>query len=289
MTRTFSYRGDDPYRMAERQIPAGFGDVDGSGAVAELVAYLRYVNGLPWVRASKDRSLEALGLSPGMRVLDAGSGVGFDACRFAERVGPEGSVLGIDTSREMVEWTERLRQPGLPQLSFAIGDAAALDLPDGTFDAVHSERLLQVHPAPRTVVAELARVLRPGGRLVAVEPDWGTLALDPGEPDVVRRLAVQCTAGFPDGWTGRKLGRYLREAGLVEVRVEPATVVLHDLSTVLKAMNLGPFLDGAVADGAIGADERAALLDALRDADAEGNLLFAMTTFRAVGRRLRAG
>ena len=149
---------------------------------------------------------------------------------------------------------------GSRRLSFALGDAAALDLPDGLFDAVHCERLLQVHPAPAKVVAELVRVLRPGGRLVAVEPDWGTLALDPGEPDVVRRLAVQCAAGFPDGWTGRKLWRYLHQAGLEAVRVEPTTVVLHDLSTVLKAMNIGPFLDGAVAGGTIRADERAALL-----------------------------
>ena len=223
-----------------------------------------------------------------MRVLDAGSG-GFDACRFAERVGPGGSVLGIDASREMVGRAERLRPAGLSQLSFEIGDAAAFDLPDGTFDAVHCERLLQVHSAPRTVVAELVRVLRPEGRLVAIEPDWGTLALDPGEPDVVRRLAEQCAAGFPDGWTGRKLWRYLREAGLAAVRVEPATVVLHDLSTVLTAMNIGPFLDGAVAGGRIGADERAALLDALREADAEGTLLFAMTTFRAVGHRPATG
>ena len=71
---------------------------------------------------------------------------------------------------------------------------------------------------------------------------------------------------------------------LEEVRVEPATIVLHGLSTVLNAMNLGPFLDGAVADGAIGADDRPALFVALRDADAEGTLLFAKTAFRAVGR-----
>ncbi len=267
------------------EIPAGFGDVDGSGAVADLVAYLRYVNDLPWVRTSKDRSLEALGLAPGMRVLDAGVGVGFDACRFAERVGLGGSVLGVDASREMVAWAERLRPEKLPQLSFALGDAGALDLPDGVFDAVHCERLLQVHPTPRSVVAELVRVLRPGGRLVAVEPDWGTLALYPGEPDVVRRLAVHCAAGFSDGWTGRKLGRYLHDAGLEAIRVEPATAVLHDLPTVLKAMNIGPFLDGAVGRGTISAGERTVLLDALRDADANGTLFFAMTTFRAVGVR----
>jgi SAM-dependent methyltransferase len=185
----------------------------------------------------------------------------------------------------MVAMARSLRPSGCPQLSFEIGDAAALDLPDRTFDAVHCERLLQVHPEPWTVVTELVRLLRPGGRLVAVEPDWGTLALDPGDPAVVRRLAVECAAGFPDGWTGRKLGRYLRSVGLEAVRVEPATVVLHDLPTVLKAMNIGPFLEGAVAGGAIGADERAELLLALENADAEGTLLFAMTTFRAVGRQ----
>ena len=283
MTRTFSRAGGDPYGMTE--IPDGFGDVDGSGAADELVAYLRYVNDLPWVRASKARSLEALELGPGMRVLDAGSGVGFDACRFAERVGPGGCVVGIDASREMVARAERLRPAGLAQLSFVAGDAAALDLPDGAFDAVHCERLLQVHPAPRTIVAELVRILRPGGRLVAVEPDWGTLALDPGDLDVVRRLAVQCAEGFSDGWTGRKLGRYLREAGLEAVRVEPATVVLHEFPTVLKAMNLGPFLEAAIGCGRIAPNEGHGLLEALRDADEAGTFLFAMTTFRAVGRR----
>jgi hypothetical protein len=106
---------------------------------------------------------------------------------------------------------------------------------------------------------------------------------------VVRRLAAQCAAGFPDGWTGRKLGTYLREAGLEAVRIEPATVVLHDLPTVLKAMNIGPFLDGAVDAGKIGEGERTALLAALADADANGTLLFAMTTFRAVGRRSAPG
>jgi SAM-dependent methyltransferase len=270
-------------------ISTGFGDVDESGAAAELVAYLRYVNDLPWVRASKARSLEALELAPGMRVLDAGSGVGLDACAFAERVGPGGRVIGVDASREMIALAEQLRPPGLPQLEFRHGDAAALDLPDGSFDAVHSERLLQVHPAPRTVVAELVRVLGPGGRIVMVEPDWGTLALYPGDTDLVRRLADECAAGFPDGWTGRKLGAYLRGAGLEAVRVEARVAVLTDMDTVMRAMNLGPFLDAGVEAGRIDADERAALLESLRSADTAGTLLFAMTTFRAVGRRPRDG
>jgi len=275
--------------MAERQIPEGFGDVDGSGAVAELVGYLRYVNDLPWVRASKDRSLEALELGPGMRVLDAGSGVGFDACRFAERVGPGGTVLGIDTSREMVGRAERLRPAGLPQLSFEIGDAAAIDLPDGTFDAVHCERLLQVHPAPRTGRGRARPCALPGG---SARRDRARL----GDPRPRSRRSGRGPP--PRGAVRRGLSRRLDRpetravpwrAGLVGVRVEPATVVLHDLPIVLKAMNIGPFLDGAVAGGTISANERAALLRALQDANANATFLFAMTTFRAVGRRPAAG
>ncbi|MEN6341693.1 MAG: hypothetical protein ABFC89_03950 [Methanospirillum sp.] len=138
-------------------------------------------------------------------------------------------------------------------------------------------------------MAELVRVLRPGGVIVAVEPDWGTLALDPGEPDVVRRLAMQCAAGFPDGWTGRKLGRYFRNAGLEEVRVGPATAVVQDLPTVLKAMNIGPSLEAAVEFGRIASAEAQTLLETLKEADRAGTFLFSMTVFRAIGRRPGAG
>ena len=100
LTRTFSRCGDDPYHMTE--IPAGFGDVDGSDAADELVANLRYVTDLSRLRASKVRSLEALKHAPDMCMLDASSGIGFDACRFAERGGPLGCVLGVEASREMI-------------------------------------------------------------------------------------------------------------------------------------------------------------------------------------------
>ncbi|KAF5038165.1 Ubiquinone/menaquinone biosynthesis C-methyltransferase UbiE [anaerobic digester metagenome] len=269
--------------MDEQSVPAGFGDVDRSGASADLIAYLRFVNDLPQVRGVKDRSRRALGLRPGDRVLDAGTGVGLDAGLMGAVVGPTGRVLGVDASREMIAAARATKPQGLSQVWFALGDAVALPCPDRTFDAVHAERLLQVHPEPTRVVTELARVLRPAGRLVLVEPDWGTMAIDPGAPDVLRRVARHCAGAFPDGWTGRKLGRHLRAAGLVDVRVEPEVVVLTDLSLALKVMNLGPFIDEAAASRAITGAEREELLATLARADREGSFFFAMTTFRAVG------
>ena len=191
-------------------------------------------------------------------------------------------------SMRAVRWSRGLSGSGrhLP-LSFALSDAAALDLPDGLMDAVHCERLLQVHPAPAKVVAEgFVRVLRPGGRLVAVEPDWGTLALDPGEPDVVRRLAVQCAAGFPDGWTGRKLWRYLTS----QARGGPGRT--HDgrsprpLNRVEGHEHRAvPGRSGRRRDNQSGRASPALLRGTAKRADRAGTFLFAMTTFRAVGQR----
>lgn len=271
--------------MDEQSVPAGFGDVDRSGASADLVAYLRFVNDLPQVRGVKERSRRALGLRSGDRVLDAGTGLGLDAGLMGLEIGPTGLVLGVDASQDMIRAARAAKDTGLGQVGFALGDAVALPCPDGAFDAVHAERLLQVHREPARVVAELARVLRPGGRLVSVEPDWGTMAIDPGAPDVVRRLVRYCAGAFPDGWTGRKLARRLRAAGLVDIQVEPEVVVLTDLSLALKVMNLGPFIDEAAASGAISGEERQVLLADLAEADREGDFFFAMTTIRAVGAR----
>jgi SAM-dependent methyltransferase len=271
--------------VAETGAHTGFDDIDGSGVASDLIDYLRFVGELPSIRALKARSLEALALGPGMRVLDVGAGLGFDVCRFGERVGPSGAVIGVDNSRRMIASAEACRPEGLDHCRFEVGDAAALRFSDGCFDAVHFERLLQIHAAPTSVVAELVRVLKPGGRLVGVEPDWGTMAMDPGDPGVVRRLVDHCANAFPDGRTGRKLNRYFREAGLVDIRIEPETAPIRDLSVVMKAWNLGPFIDEACVVGVITRDERGALLDALARADRDGTFFFAMTAFRAIGLR----
>lgn len=110
-----------------------------------------------------------LELRPGQRVLDIGCGVGVPAIRLAQRTDAE--IVGITVSAWQVqEATRRANAAGLRgQVTFAFGDAATLDFPDESFDGVLAFDSLP-HAADRGVwLREMARVLRPGGRLVVTD------------------------------------------------------------------------------------------------------------------------
>ena len=105
------------------------------------------------------------GLEPGKRVLDVAAGAGASALYLAERFGCQ--MVGIDYGRESVAAaTLAAAEAGLSgQVQFELGDAESLTFEDGSFDAVINECAFCTFPDKRTAAAEMARVLRPGGRL----------------------------------------------------------------------------------------------------------------------------
>jgi ubiquinone/menaquinone biosynthesis C-methylase UbiE len=111
--------------------------------------------------------LAAAALAPGEQVLDVACGTGLIAFQAAAAVGALGSVLGVDLSGRMVEAASR-RAAGLrlPNASFARMDAERLDLPDASVDVALCSLGLMYLPDPAQALREMARVLRPGGRLV---------------------------------------------------------------------------------------------------------------------------
>ncbi len=137
------------------------------------------------------RTIEALGLIPGARALDVGSGPGLFAGEMAAIVGPSGRVCGIDLSEAMVA-IARARCADSPQVDFRIGDAVSLPFPDGEFDACVSVQTLEFVPDVEAALSEFYRVLRPGGRLVIVDTDWGATALNCEDEALSERVM--------DGW-----------------------------------------------------------------------------------------
>jgi arsenite methyltransferase len=105
-------------------------------------------------------------LSPGEKVVDLGSGAGFDCFIAAEAVGREGSVVGVDMTAEMLSKARGSADAlGLQNVEFREGLLEALPVEDGWADAVISNGVINLCPDKKAVLNEVWRVLRPGGYL----------------------------------------------------------------------------------------------------------------------------
>lgn len=105
-------------------------------------------------------------LAEGERVLDLGSGAGTDSLIAAQMVGDEGSVMGIDMTTEMLgKARAAAAEMGVTNVEFVESEAEQLPFPDGSFDVVISNGVIDLIPDKDVVFAELYRVLTPGGRI----------------------------------------------------------------------------------------------------------------------------
>src|SRR4051812_3902831 len=118
--------------------------------------------------------------APGTRLTEIGCGPGFYSCALASRF-PAMSVLGLDRSAEQLSCARRKAQRlDLENCSFAAANVLELLYPDGSFDAIIAARLFTVLPHRSLAIAEMHRVLRPGGRCLIAEPRyaiWASLPL----------------------------------------------------------------------------------------------------------------
>jgi arsenite methyltransferase len=105
-------------------------------------------------------------LQPGERVIDIGSGAGLDSLIAAEMVSPDGQVIGVDMTPAMLEMARRNTiEAGLGNVEFREGLAESLPVPDGWADVVISNGVLNLLPDKLAALQEMARVLKPAGRL----------------------------------------------------------------------------------------------------------------------------
>jgi SAM-dependent methyltransferase len=122
-----------------------------------------------WLRPATQVMLDLARIGPGSRVLDVAAGAGEPALTAAERVGPDGSVLATDISANILAFARQAaRGRGLGNVETRVMDGEDLDLPDATFDAVLSRVGLIYFPDQQRALAGMRRVLKPGGRVVAM-------------------------------------------------------------------------------------------------------------------------
>jgi SAM-dependent methyltransferase len=175
---------------------------------------------LPDQRQAHDALVAALAPKPGERLLDMGCGTGIIARRLATSMAESGEVIGVDISRTMVEFARQCPTP--PNLRYERADGGALPFADSAFDGASMARTLMHAEHPHELLVELCRVIRPGGRLVVLEADWGTVAVDHSDRPLTRRIVDWRTDTVDgDNWMGRQVpGRCLAAGWHVsEVRV----------------------------------------------------------------------
>jgi demethylmenaquinone methyltransferase/2-methoxy-6-polyprenyl-1,4-benzoquinol methylase len=112
------------------------------------------------------RAADLAALAPGGRALDVATGTGDLALELAARVGPGGEVVGVDFSERMLELA---RGKGASRVRFESGNALALEYPDGAFDAATVGFGARNFSDLKRGLSEMARVVRPGGRVVVLE------------------------------------------------------------------------------------------------------------------------
>jgi SAM-dependent methyltransferase len=160
-------------------------------------------------------------------VLDVGCGTGEITARLAETF-PEASFVGLDLEEAHLERARARCASHGSRVRFRYGDALALPFPDAQFDLVVCRHLLQAVPDARRVLAEIKRVLRPGGRAHLIAEDYGMLYCHPTELDSdgfwqrfppLYSAAVGCELHV-----GRKIFTLLHDLGLSDIAAEYITV-----------------------------------------------------------------
>jgi ubiquinone/menaquinone biosynthesis C-methylase UbiE len=168
--------------------------------------------------------LDRVELRPGGSAIDLGCGPRGIIEILHDRVSPGGRVIGLDSDPAHVAMASQLAVgAGLDDVEIVEADARCTGLPAGSFDLVHARTLLATTPDPAQVIAEMVRLVRPGGWVASLEPDAEHNIYYPYHQgfDRLRELfVVAFTRNGADPLIGRRLARLYRHAGLEDVGLE---------------------------------------------------------------------
>ena len=232
------------------------------------------------VRRRRALVREALAARAGERILDVGCGPGFFVEELLDEVGPEGAVMGLDTSPPMLAAAaERCARHA--NASFRPGDATALPVPEESFDAALCVQVLEYVADPTAALAQMHRALRPGGRVVVWDVDWATVSWHSEDPARMERVLRAWDAHLTHPSLPRTLAARLRMAGFSQVAAEGHVFTTTSLDP--EAFGTGVVLrlieEFVAGRPEVGPEQAQGWAAEQRELGARGELFFACTQF----------
>ena len=222
---------------------------------------------------------DALELQPGEEVISIGCGPGFETAGLAKTVGTDGRVQGIDKSEGMLALAEQ-QCDELSRVTHEQGDATDLPVRDDDFDAAVCVQVIEYIEEVDAAIAELARVLKPGGRAAVYATDWDSVVWHSTDPDRMARVLTAWEDHCAWPHIASQLGSRFREAGLSIESVEPFPILNIRLTEDVFGYYLLDLIEEYVSShDDIGPEMAEAWANDLREIDELGQTFFNQTTF----------
>jgi ubiquinone/menaquinone biosynthesis C-methylase UbiE len=267
--------------MAQLEHIGMFTTVDALEDPGVFIGLMDRVQDAPDVRAARAGLLARLDLQPGQTVLDLGCGTGDHTREVAALVSPGGQAVGVDFSASMIGEATRRQSGSAVPATFEQGDAQKLRFEPGTFDACRTERMLCHVPDHEAALREMARVVRPGGRVGVIDVDTAGTIIDHADRGITDAFVATLTDTIHNPWIGRTLRRLMAEVGLVDIDVRPAVLEIgYGIVEPMIAMHADLLVANGLTPEAVEAWRRD-----LEYKNLQGTFYMAMTMFSAVGRK----
>lgn len=244
----------------------------------ELSRIVEVFNASSGAVARRKKILNALKLNTGDRVLDVGSGPGNQAFEISLSVGDSGYIDGIDSAEGAIT-IARQRCSKLKNVNFQVGEATDLPFDDGTFNVVMSSQVFEYLDDVAGAIDEIYRVLKPNGRVLIHDTDWGATLWYSKDPARMTRIMEIWDCHLADPHLPQTLNRKLAIAGFKDIHVDPFVQIetKYDPSSVSGV--LMNFIEGYAVSQGVSEKEASEWSTELKGSGSSGDYFFSLNEF----------
>lgn len=250
----------------------------------EFTRLMEEINVSVGIVERRERITAALDLKAEMHVLDVGSGPGHQVSEIAQVIGPGGRVEGVDSAEGSVE-IARTRCAGQEIAHFTLGDAYDLPYEDRSFDRAMSSQVLEYLDDVPKALAEMFRVLKPGGLVVIHGTAWGALLWHSADPERMARILEAWDGHLADPRMPETMARKLHDAGFTDIEAEPVVHVETAYDPASLSAILVKFVTGYVVSQGVPQSKADAWADELPRLGASNDYFFSSSEYIFTARK----